>query len=413
LGEVIKGKDAVMSILIEDKEGHGRWRALLILSSTLIFSMSTWFSASAVLPQLRDLWGLSSNLSAWLTIAVQVGFVVGALISSYFNLSDILHPRLVIFYGSLGAAAANFLILFAEGGTQGILLRFFTGFFLAGVYPPSFKLISTWFREGRGLALGVLVAAIVTGNGLPPLNQGVGGLDWEIVLISTSLLTLAGGLISIFAGKEGSFPFPKAVFNPQEAGKVFRNRRVRLAIFGYMGHMWELFAMYAWIALFFFAKLETQDKYPVILGAYLTFLVFAMGGLGSWIGGILSDRWGRTQSTILMLSISGACAFVIGLLFDAPLWAVVLVSLVWGITVVSDSAQFSALVTEMADQSYVGTALTLQLASGFLVTVPIIWLLPTFISVVGWTWGFSLLVPGPVFGLISMWRLQVEQRKGF
>lgn len=205
--------------------------------------MSTWFSASAVIPQLRGIWNLSTSSSTWLTIAVQLGFVCGALISSLINLSNIIPPRYVILGGSVGAAAANFLLAYAQGTASGIVLRFATGAFLAGVYPPAFKLMSTWFRGSRGLALGVLAAAIVIGNGLPHLVNGMGRLDWKVVINVTSWLTVLGGLITSLGLRDGPYPFPTAKFGPRQAGLVFSNRGVRLAASGYVGHMWKLFAL--------------------------------------------------------------------------------------------------------------------------------------------------------------------------
>lgn len=389
-----------------ETEANGKGRALVLLALTLILSMSTWFSASAVIPQLRELWNLSSSASAWLTIAVQLGFVFGAIISSLFNISDLVSPRHVIFGSALGAATANLILVTAHGVAAGILLRFTTGFFLAGVYPPAFKLMSTWFRSKRGLALGVLAGAIVSGNGIPHLVNGLGGLDWQLVLYATSILTVAGGLITEFGLKEGPYPFPDAVFNPKQIAQVFANRGVRLAALGYVGHMWELFAMYAWFAVFFGDMLTNQGINLSSAAAYATFAVFIAGGLGSWIGGILADRWGRPNETSLMMAISGSCAILIGLLFSAPPWLALLLSLVWGFTVVADSAQFSTMVTELADQSYVGTALTIQLAAGFSITVVTIWLIPYLESIVGWRWAFAFLAPGPLAGILAMLRLK-------
>ena len=388
------------------KENPDRWRALAFLAVTLVLSMSTWFSASAVIPQLRETWGLSPSAAAWLTIAVQVGFVCGALVSGLLNLSDIVSPRHVIFGGSVGAAIANVLLDVAGGATIGILLRFATGFFLAGVYPPAFKLMSTWFRKGRGLALGVLAAAIVVGNGVPHLINGLGGLDWRVVIYVTSVMTLAGGLITELAIKRGPFPFPAAAFDPRQAGRAFANRGVRLAAIGYIAHMWELFAMYAWFSVFFADALAAQGISAGSLAAYATFAIFVAGGLGCWAGGILADRWGRTRTTILMMVISGSCAVLIGLLFGLSPWLVLVVGLVWGFAVVADSAQFSTMVTELADQAYVGTALTLQLATGFTITVATIWLIPFLEVAVGWRWAFAFLAPGPALGVLVMLRLK-------
>ena len=302
-----------------------RSHTLIFLSITLILSMSTWFSATSVLPQLHQRWNLSTGSSAWLTIAVQIGFVVGSLISALVNLSDILSPSKIILAGSIGSAVVNLLLLWVDDISLGIALRFATGFFLVGVYPPAFKLISTWFRKGRGTALGILAAALVLGNGIPHLVNGLGGLDWHVVIYTTSALSLIGGLIALILVKVGPFPFPEAEFNPGQIGSILANRGVRLAILGYIRHMWELFAMFAWFSTFFTVVLQTVGIPDEGKSALATFALFSAGSLGCWAGGLISDRWGRANTAIMMLVISGSCSLFIGLLIGAPLWIVLLV----------------------------------------------------------------------------------------
>lgn len=386
-------------------EPVGRWRALALLSVALVMGMSTWFSASAVIPQLQDVWDLSSTSKAWLTIAVQVGFVAGALVSAGSNLSDRIPPRLVILAGGFGAGFANLLLVTVDGPAFGIPLRFATGFFMAGVYPPAFKLMSTWFRRQRGLALGVLAGAIILGNAMPHLVNGLGGVGWRSVIYSTSGLSVLGGLVAVVV-RDGPFPFPRSVFDPGQVGRVFANRGVRLASIGYFGHMWELFAMYAWFLVFFSDHLEKGSEQVQSQAAFVTFAVIAVGSLGSLVGGLLGDRWGRSNTTALMLAISGVCSLGIGLLFGGPTWLLILVGLIWGVTVVADSAQFSVIVTEVGDQSYVGTALTMQVAVGFTVTVATIWLIPIIEAAVTWRWAFSILALGPLVGIAAMLRLK-------
>ncbi|MGH3104858.1 MAG: MFS transporter [Gaiellaceae bacterium] len=378
-------------------------RALALLSLALVLAMTTWFSASAVVPQLRDEWGLSDSGAAWLTIAVQLGFVTGALASSVLNLADVVAPRTVILVGAVGAAAANALLGLVDGAWTGAPIRFATGFFLAGVYPPALKLIATWFRSGRGSALGIVVGALTLGSAGPHLVNGLGGLDWHTVVYVTSALTLAGGLVARLAVEEGPYPFPRAVFDPRQAGLVLRNRGVRLASLGYFGHMWELYAMWAWFLLFFGSTGASRSS-----AAYAAFAVIGVGALGCWAGGVLGDRWGRTRTTALMMGVSGACAVAIGPLLDAPSWIVLAVGLVWGFAVVADSAQFSTMVTELADQAYVGTALTLQLAIGFTLTVATIWLVPLLEDELSWRWAFAFLAPGPALGILAMLRLRAS-----
>jgi MFS family permease len=267
------------------------------------------------------------------------------------------------------------------------------------------KIMATWFREGRGLAIGILVGALTVGSAAPHLVNGLGGLEWETVVFVTSGLTVCGGLLALTVG-EGPYPFPAAVFDPRQAGLVMSNRGVRLASLGYFGHMWELYGMWAWFAAFFADFLAAKGSAPGAGPAYATFAVIGIGGVGCWAGGLLGDRWGRTATTALMMLASGTCALVIGALFDAPTWLLLTVGLVWGFTVVADSAQFSTMVTELADQAYVGTALTLQLALGFTLTVATIWLLPLLADGMGWRWSFVLLVPGPLLGAAAMLRLR-------
>jgi MFS family permease len=389
-----------------DEPTAGRGRALGLLAVALVLGMTTWFSASAVVPQLRSEWDLSDTAAAWLTIAVQLGFVAGALASSFLNVADILPARLVLLGGSLGAAGANALLGVASGAALAIPLRFATGFFLAGVYPPALKLMSTWFRRSRGAALGIVVGALTLGSSGPHLVNGLGGLEWETVIYATSALTAAGGLIAWLGVPEGPFRFPAATFDPRQAGRALANRGVRLACLGYFGHMWELYAVWAWFVVFFESVLRANGSEVGATAAYATFGVIAVGALGCWAGGMLGDRWGRTNTTAAMMVVSGSCALLIGLLFRAPPWLVLVVGLVWGFAVVADSAQFSTMVTELADQTYVGTALTLQLAIGFTLTVATIWLIPVLESAVGWRWAFAFLAPGPALGVVAMLRLK-------
>jgi MFS family permease len=384
-----------------------QWIALGLLAFVLVLSMTTWFSASAVLPALRRQWALDAGGAAWLTIAVQLGFVCGALFSALTNLPDQLPVRRVIFAASLGAAVMNSLLVLASGPALAIPLRFLTGFCIAGVYPPALKLMATWFRSGRGLALGILVGALTVGSAMPHLINGLGGLSWQLVVLASSALTATGGAIALFLAKDGPFPFPHGSFEPRYIVKAFADPAVRLANFGYFGHMWELYAMWSWFVIFLTDSLiargqATSERMAASLG---TFLVIGAGAVGCYLGGLLGDRWGRTKTTAVAMAISGTCALLIGTTFGGPLPTILLVGVIWGIAVVADSAQFSTMVTELADQAYVGTALTVQLAVGFSLTVVTIWLVPLIRDLVTWHWAFAFLAPGPALGVIAMLRL--------
>lgn len=377
-----------------------------MLSAALVLGMTTWFSASAVLPALRTLWSLSSGESSWLTIAVQLGFVAGSLVSAGANLADLVPARRLMLLSALGAAVANALVATAPDFLVAVALRAVTGAFVAGIYPPALKLLATYFRQGRGVALGLLVGALTIGSAMPHLVNGLGGIDWRVVVLVTSALTVAGGVVAAFVA-DGPYPFPRARFDPRFALRLFTEPALRLAGFGYFGHMWELYAMWSWFAAFLFDSLVASGTGNARMIASLgTFAVIGAGAIGCYAGGVLGDRWGRTRTTAVAMAVSGACAALIGSTFGGAPALVLAVGIVWGIAVIADSAQFSAIVTELSDQAYVGTAVTTQLAVGFSLTVATIWLVPLVRDAVGWHWAFLLLAPGPALGAVAMLRLR-------
>lgn len=374
----------------------------------MVLSMSTWFSASAVLPQLRALWALGSPAAAWLTIAVQLGFVTGALLAAITNLPDRFNARHVFFASSLAAAAANALVALSAGIEMALPLRFLTGFCVAGIYPPAMKVMASHFQSGRGVALGLMIGGLTLGSAMPHLVNGLGGLDWRLVIGVTSAITVLGGAIALLFVPDGPYPFPRAVFEPRYILRAFRDPAVRLANLGYFGHMWELYAMWSWFGVFLAESLRVSGVDDARLAAFGTFLVIGAGAVGCYAGGIMGDRWGRTRTTALAMAVSGSCALLSGLVFGASPALVLALGVVWGIAVVADSAQFSTMVTELADQAYVGTALTVQMAAGFLLTVATIWIIPLARDAFGWQWAFAVLVPGPALGVLAMLRLHAR-----
>lgn len=393
--------------MIVPRTDGDRFRALVLLAVAMVLAMSTWFSASAVLPQLRALWALSGTASAWLTIAVQLGFVAGALLSAVTNLPDRFNARVLLFVSSLGAAGANALVAASAGIETALPLRFLTGFAVAGIYPPAMKVMATHFQRGRGVALGAMIGGLTLGSAMPHLLNGLGGLDWRAVVLATSVMTVAGGLVALLLVPDGPYPFPRAAFEPRFIVRAFRDPGVRLANFGYFGHMWELFAMWSWFGLFFADSLRAAGADPSVapLG---TFAVVGAGAVGCVLAGVTGDRWGRTPTAAVAMATSGACAVAAGLAFGASPALVLGIGLVWGIAVVADSAQFSTMVTELADQAYVGTALAVQMAVGFLLTVATIWIVPLARDAFGWSWALALLAPGPALGVVAMLRLRAR-----
>ncbi len=368
--------------------------------------MSLWFSGSAAVPALMKEWNLSAAAASWLTLSVQLGFVAGTLLSALANLPDIISPRHLFTLTAIAGAVVNGAFgFFAHNAATGILLRFLTGMFLAGVYPPAMKILATWFRHSRGLALGILIGALTLGKATPYLVNGIGSQNWRHNVVFVSLLAIIGGLLVLLFISDGPFALPAARFDWKQAGRVFHNRGVRLANFGYFGHMWELYAMWTWVPVMIRASLSLHQSNPA-LAEVASFLVIGCGAMGCVVAGLIADRVGRTLVTSWAMAISGSCCLIIGLTFGSNPIALLIVAAIWGASVVADSAQFSACVTELGDPQYIGTALTIQTCLGFLLTTVSIELIPRVERLVGWRYAFILLAPGPLFGVISMVRLR-------
>lgn len=404
-----------VSVATDARRETSSRRALFLLSLAELLAMSLWFTGTAVLPQVTKIWQSDIALGSWLTVAVQIGFAFGALTFALFNIPDIFNPIRVFVASAIAAAAANAGFAWAAPHPlPAILLRGATGFFLAGVYPPGMKIIAGWFQKGRGLALGIIIGALTVGSAVPHAVNSLGAIPWRAVVLLGSAQAVIGALIVAVAVREGPYAMPQSRLDLSQIGEIVRNRPLRLANLGYLGHMWELYSMWGWIAVI----LAAASGWSRSKSEFGTAVVIAIGAVGCIWAGMASDRLQlaadsariaqRARVTVIAMGVSAACCIVAALVFHFPL-VLLLVSLIWGIAVIADSAQFSAIISEVAEKSYMGTALTLQTALGFLLTALVIRLMAAIASRFGWQVAVASMALGPVLGIWAMTGLMKKQ----
>jgi MFS family permease len=388
-------------------------RALVALVEVL--GLSVWFSATAVVPTLRSEWGIGSTGAVWLTASVQIGFVTGAITSSVLNLADRVTPQKLLAASALGAAACTAAIaFFATGLGAAVPLRFLTGMFLAGVYPVGMKLMASWsVSADRGRSFGILIGALTLGSALPHLISGFGPLPWRSVMLAAALLSTTAAVVAVAMIRPGPhLDIHLIAPDRRYALALFAERGSRLVSLGYFGHMWELYALWTWLAMFVAAGREARGDTTAASTELIAFVAIGVAGVvGCLLGGWASDRFGRPPAAVAALVISGSCCVASPLFFAAPKIILVAFVSVWGAAVIADSGVFSTALSETTDARFVGTALTAQTGIGFLLTVVTIQLVPIVADLIGWHYAFLILAPGPLIGALAMYALNAPRQQ--
>ena len=417
----------------------GARKALAFVAIAELLAKSLWFSGTAVIPQLSREWHAGLAVTSWLTLTVQLGFVAGALLLAITNLLDLTSAARIFAVSSLLGAAftAAFALVAARHIGLALLLRFLTGMTAAGVYPTGMKVLTGWYRRGHGLAMGIVVGAITIGSALPHAVH-IGSLPWRGVIYVCAGFSLIAGVLMLFGVEEGPYKSLAPRFDFRQVTEALRNRELRLANLGYLGHMWELYSMWGWITLLLAAAAPTASHNAL---ETISFFAIAVGAMGCvWAGyasdrnqrrapssptagappvacseqsrrardGVVVDVRARSRVTIVAMVVSGTCC-VLAAVFFHHFWVLTAIALVWGVSVVADSAQFSTITSEVADQRYVGTALTMQTAMGFLLTSVSIRLVADVASAYGWRWAALSMAAGPAVGIVAMLRLGRER----
>jgi MFS family permease len=387
--------------LVTDRSPNAQ---LAWLSLAIFLGMTLWFSATAANAAIVAEFHLSPAQTPWLTMAVQGGFVIGTLLSALLNLPDVLNARHIFTIGCVVAAAANGALTVATDPLQLIVLRVATGAALAWVYPPGMKIAAGWFDRRRGAALGVLIGALTVGSAFPHLLAAVSAsVSWRALMLVASALAISGGAIVKLFVRDGPYVAVSARFDAAAAARVFADRGTRLATLGYLGHMWELYAVWTWIAAFASAGAGIAGATSASRhGSVVAFVAIGSGAIGSVVAGAFADRIGKARIAAWAMIASGICCAGAGLFFTAPSPLIFGFAAFWGVAVVADSAQLSALVAQYSPRDHVGTALTLQTCVGFLLTMVSIRLLPVVAQWIGWQWVFLSLAPGPFIGAYAL-----------
>jgi MFS family permease len=365
---------------------------------------SLWFAGNAVVTDISQAFSLGPQFLGYLTASVQLGFISGTLFFALLGIADNFQPSKIFFICSVLGACSNAFIAFFDISATGLLLgRTCTGFFLAGIYPVGMKIASDYFQEGLGKSLGYLVGALVLGKALPHLFKSFTlNLSWKYILLSTSLLSLFGGLLMLWLVPVGPLRKKGVVIFGASMLKPFRHKPFRSFAFGYFGHMWELYTFWAFVPVMLasYIMLHAEAHFNIPL---LSFMVIAIGAPACVFGGMASQKYGAEKVARIALTGSGICCLISPFVFiQGNAVVFILFLLLWGILVIADSPMFSTLVAQHAPAEQRGTALTIVTCIGFAITIISILSVNQLSPFISPMWLYLLLLPGPFFGLLSL-----------
>jgi len=377
-------------------------RILPIIVFAQFAGTSLWFAGNAIIPDLAQTLNLTDSAIGNITSAVQFGFISGTLLFAYLSIADRMSPSLVFLICALAGSLSNVMAIVSSDYFFLLVSRFFTGFFLAGIYPVGMKIASDWHKHGLGKALGYLVGALVLGTALPHLIRDLSGeLPWNIILISTSLFASAGGVILYMFVPDGPFSSGRGVFKPDAISQLFSNKNFRASAFGYFGHMWELYTFWAFVPVILFTYQAIHGE-SLLSVSMASFIVIGAGAAGCAIGGHFALKNSSKSVARISLIISGLCCLLIPLFYELNELLFLALLITWGFFVVSDSPQFSTLVARSSDSDYVATGLTIVNCIGFSITIISLQVMNILWVQIQSPYVFMILAAGPILGYYSI-----------
>jgi len=380
-------------------------RILPIIVFSQFAGTSLWFAGNAIIGDLRLAMNVGINDTGIVTSAIQLGFITGTLVFALLAISDKYSPRKLFLICSILGSISNLLIYSIAFDLFSLLvLRFITGFFLTGIYPIGMKIAAGWYKKGLGNAIGLLVGALALGTAFPHLIKSFGGsLPWEQVIFIISGFSLAGGLVMFLLVPDGPYISSGAKFNPKAIITIFKNKELRSSALGYFGHMWELYTYYALIPLILIYYLKLNHAELNI--PFWSFIIISLGSIGCIVGGIISKRTGSAKVAFVQLALSGFCCLISPIMFNTSTPFFLIFLIFWGIVVMGDSPQYSAIVALSAPKGLVGSGLTLVNSIGFAITILSLWVVYQFLDIVEISYALMILAVGPILGLVSMKKL--------